>query len=146
MIVSAGMASRYFRRVARKIPQQIRRAERVNLLNAKAEAQSWSMGSYSAVQLAIMGHPYARSHWNPPQDEAIINFQEGLFAAAWVTRGPVYSNGDFVSKLKNLAPYSGYMRGTHLMGRRPIDDRVADMTAKSRYAALDRALEIALIG
>ena len=141
MRLAAKDAAAVFRRAARALPRAARRAEKESLKQAVLTARQMSVGPYSLAHLAAMGHPYSRRRPRPPQEPAIINLQSGLFIRGWQDEGQQQQGGTLKTAAVNMAPYSGYLdKGTRLMIRRPLVQRVKAIIQPGRVARLAIAL------
>ena len=98
-------------------------AEAVTLQEAKARAILLSSGTLSTAELRKRGHPYARRNPTSPNPQ-IINVQSSVFRQAYTTPPPVATASGITARVVNVAPFSGYMRGTRLMVARPLPQAV----------------------
>lgn len=144
MRVTPAEAAQHFYRAARALEKHIETAEEETLQEAYETAIRLSQGRYSLQKLARMGHPYARAHPRPPQDEAIINAQSRRFLMSWGKSRTVWNGDGTLSMLVNDAPHAKYLYGTSLMIPRPIVDRIAESVLVSRRRRLAEAVRKAL--
>jgi hypothetical protein len=133
------------RKMKTDLKRELRNAEKENLKDGLQIAKVYSTGTYSLETLRKMGHPYAKRHPRPPADPGIINYQSGLFKRSWKKTLGTWSGNKLHSEIRNNAPYAGFLdKGTDLMIRRPIRDRVIKALAPRRMIRLHKAVKKAL--
>lgn len=77
---------------------------------------------YSLLQLKAMGHPYSRSHPNPPTPPGVINRQTGEFFAGLSVRAPKASGSLIMLQIVSRSWKSDLLlHGTARMIDRPYD-------------------------
>ena len=126
------------------LPKRLVAAEAVTLQEAKARAILLSSGTLSTAELRRRGHPYARRNPTSPNPQ-IINAQTGVLRAAYMTPPPVATASGVTASVVNVAPYSGYMRGTRLMVARPLPQAVQLAVRVRRLARTAGAIRTAFL-
>jgi len=126
------------------LPKRLIAAEAVTLQEAKARAILLSSGTLSAAELRRRGHPYARRNPTSPNPQ-IINAQTGVFRQAYTTPPPVATARGITARVVNVAPFSGYMRGTRLMVARPLPQAVQLAVRVRRLARTAGAIRTAFL-
>ena len=126
------------------LPKRLVAAEAVTLQEAKARAILLSSGTLSTAELRRRGHPYARRNPTSPNPQ-IINAQTGVFRQAYTTPPPVATASGVTASVVNVAPYSGYMRGTRLMVARPLPQAVQLAVRVRRLARTAGAIRTAFL-
>ena len=126
------------------LPKRLIAAEAVTLQEAKARAILLSSGTLSTAELRRRGHPYARRNPTSPNPQ-IINAQTGVFRQAYTTPPPVPSASGVTASVVNVAPFSGYMRGTRLMVARPLPQAVQLAVRVRRLARTAGAIRTAFL-
>ncbi len=128
-------------RVEKNLPRRIQEAEMRTVRRAQAEARKLSSGTFSTARLRQMGHPYAKRNPRPPQDEAIVNAQSGVFRDAWQTRGVAVDADGTITALVNDSENAGRLvsgRGAAIA--RPIDVRIVERVQPQRLAFATEAV------
>ena len=126
------------------LPKRLIAAEAVTLQEAKARAILLSSGTLSTAELRKRGHPYARRNPTSPNPQ-IINAQTGVFRQAYTTPPPVATASGVTASVVNVAPFSGYMRGTRLMVARPLPQAVQLAVRVRRLARTAGAIRTAFL-
>lgn len=141
-------AARWFREAGKRLERNLTAAVLATTKDALQCAVKRSQGPYSLAELAALGHPYAIRHLfataggGGPFGGQVINYQSGLFAAAWTWSAPSRSGGAIRSRVWNRAPYASFLEdGTVLMWARPINHAVAAEVFPRFQERLRRALD-----
>ena len=136
--------SQHMTKAVAALPKRLVAAEAVTLQEAKARAILLSSGTLLTAELRRRGHPYARRNPTSPNPQ-IINAQTGVFRQAYTTPPPVATASGITARVVNLAPYSGYMRGTRLMVARPLPQAVQLAVRVRRLARTAGAIRTAFL-
>ena len=136
--------SQHMMKAVAALPKRLVAAEAVTLQEAKARAILLSSGTLSTAELRKRGHPYARRNPTSPNPQ-IINAQTGVFRQAYTTPPPVPSASGVTASVVNVAPFSGYMRGTRLMVARPLPQAVQLAVRVRRLARTAGAIRTAFL-
>lgn len=115
--MTAAEIAAYLRRVAARLPEEIRRAEAASGRELLQAAVEHSSGTLTPAQLRGQGHPYARRHGTPQADPDVVNRQSGAFVHAWQLTGPQDASGGTVTAVFNTDPKARAFleRGTRTM-------------------------------
>jgi hypothetical protein len=141
--VTAREIAAYLRRVAQRLPEEVRAAEAASgreLLQACIENSS---GLLSSADLRRQGHPYARRHGTPALDPDTVNRQSGAFIHAWRLDGPRSAEGGLVTAVFNVDPKAAAFleSGTRLMFARGPHRKALRETAPRRSIRLKAAVQ-----
>lgn len=137
-------AAQVLRQVARQIPIELRKAEAGNAKTARDIAVKLSSGTITTQKLRRMGHPYAVRDPQTPLRPDIINKQTGVFRDSWKAGQPETHFGALVTRVQNVASYSGFMRGTRTLIPRPIVEEIEQELQPVRKERIQQAIKAAL--
>ncbi len=144
MRVTPREAQRILEAMSQRLASNLERAETKNIRLAQRLLVARSQGTLSAAQARRMGHPYAKRDPQTPVDPSVINRQTGTFARSWTVLAPQTDGSVLTSRVRNLAAYSGYMRGTRYMVPRPIVEAVQEELAPVRAENVRKAVQQAI--
>jgi len=155
MRVTLSQAAAAFRQKARMIERRAKEAEAASAKEALGIARGMSSGPLSARTLAVMGHPYARTHPSPPFSAAIINISgvaghSGRFRAAWRTQNGGTAGGGIRSLIVNDSPEAQFLTErpgprSRMIGRpiiRAIAGRLRGLRQRRLAAAVRAGLKV----
>lgn len=141
--MTPAQAAARLNRIANSLPRCVTRALVTSSKQGVELAKVYSSGPYSLLQLARLGHPYAKRHVAKAAAMGItrrqlvgsafmdymINKQTGRFLATWRTEPPSSAfNGTMRARVVNDAPEAKYLKyGTRFMIQRPIGAKVAHL-------------------
>lgn len=139
--MTPGQAASEIEKFSRRLDRELQKAEQDSLTEAAQIAADLSSGPFKQFQLTAMGHPYAVSNPNPPQDAAIINTQTGTFKKAWQTQAGEWDGDSLSNKLVNADRVADWLdQGTKKMIARPIQARICERLEPVRLRNLEEAI------
>lgn len=121
----------------------LRRAETESVKEAQKIAISLSKGAYSSLELARMGHPYAKRRPRPPADPGIINKQTGQFLGGWRRKTGNWSGGTLFSSAFNISLHAKLLEAAPKRSSqiaRPLPSLVLPRIRRTRMARLQAAI------
>lgn len=139
-------AQAFFTNLEKHLKDELRYAERRNLVDGVKLAKNLSSGEYTTQDLIRLRHPYKHGG-QPPQDPAIANEQSGRMKASWKNSLGVWTGDELCSTIYNDAPEAKYFdddqypEGTDRMMARPLKTELVKQLEPIRNARIQKVLD-----